>query len=82
MSELQINCFEFRMGAWRNNGNDIAVVEERDRIFTSIASPDLEDILGIKCCFVVCIVVVILCIEILLVCPIDRTPLSIGLVPP
>lgn len=33
MSELQINCFEFRMGAWRNNGNDIAVVEERDRTF-------------------------------------------------
>lgn len=25
MSELQINYFEFRMGAWRNNGNDIAV---------------------------------------------------------
>lgn len=25
VSELQINCFEFRMGAWRNNGNDIVV---------------------------------------------------------
>lgn len=25
VSELQINCFEFGMGARRNNGNDIAV---------------------------------------------------------
>lgn len=35
MSELQINYFEFRMGTWRNNGNDIAVVGKKVRTFYS-----------------------------------------------